>query len=61
MSEVAFKDLSLKKIYVYSFNLRPLLYEALKNQNFQEEARLIQHKKVNNYYVDVRIHSKFRL
>lgn len=61
VSEVAFKDLSLKKIYVYSFNLRPLLYEALKNQNFQEEARLIQHKKVNNYYVDVRIHSKFRL
>ena len=57
---VAFDDLGLNKIYVYSFNLRPLLYKVLEDQNFKEEAYLKNHKKVNNNFVDVRIHSKLR-
>ena len=58
---VAFDDLGLNKIYVYSFDIRPLLYKVLENQNFEEEACLRNHKKVKNNFVDVRIHSKLRL
>ena len=58
---VAFDDLGLTKIFVYSFNLRPLLYKVLDNQNFHEEACLRKHKKYKNNFVDIRIHSKFRL
>ena len=60
LTRVAFDDLGLNKIYVYSFDLRPLLYKVLENQNFKEEARLRNHRKVKNNYVDVRIHSKLK-
>jgi RimJ/RimL family protein N-acetyltransferase len=61
LTRVAFDDLGLNKIYVYSFDLRPLLYKVLENQNFKEEARLRNHRKVKNNYVDVRIHSKLKI
>lgn len=60
LTKVAFDDLEIGKIFVYSYNLRPLLYKVLENQNFKEEARLVNHKKIKNAFVDIRIHSKFK-
>lgn len=49
------------KIYTYAYDLRPLLYLALKQSSFKEEARLKKHVLINERYVDVLIHSFFFL
>ena len=56
---VAFQELNLHKIYTYAFDLRMKLYEVLEENNFLKEARLIDHAKFENRFVDVLIHSKF--
>ena len=61
IEEVAFKELNLHKMYVYSFNLRPHLYTALENSNYLNEAILKDHKLISNNFVDVLIHSKINL
>lgn len=60
LTRLAFEELEFNKIFIYSFNLRPLLYKVLDKMNFTEEARLYNHKKIENKFVDVRIHSKFK-
>jgi RimJ/RimL family protein N-acetyltransferase len=56
---VAFQELNLHKIYTYAFDLRMKLYKVLEENNFSKEARLIDHAKFENRFVDVLIHSKF--
>jgi len=58
LEKVAFQEIKLHKIYVYSFNLRPNLYDVLKNIGYNEEARLKEHYYHNNKYIDVLINSK---
>ena len=55
MEEVAFDELNFNKIFTYAFDVRPLLYEALKIRNFEEELSFI-----NEDNKAVRIHSKIR-
>jgi RimJ/RimL family protein N-acetyltransferase len=54
---ISFKILDLHKIYTYSFDLRPKLYEALRISLFKDEGRLKNHINVNQTYKDVLIHS----
>ena len=56
---VAFKELHLYKIYTYAFDIRPHLFKTLEKNMFVEEARIKQHAKLENQFVDVIIHSKF--
>lgn len=60
IKSIAFNTLKMNKIYVYSFDLRPLLYRILFSNNFVEEACLKMHHFSNNKYVNVYIHSLFR-
>ena len=59
IKKIAFNNLGLKKIYVYSYDLREKLYKTLLNNKFKEEARLKSHYMFNENYVDVYIHSLF--
>lgn len=58
IEKLAFRELNLKKIFTYAFDLRPHLYPVLHKAGFQEEARLFKHCFVNGEYKDVLIHSK---
>lgn len=58
------KDLVLKnnlfaKIYTYAYDMRPLLYQALKKSFFVQEARLKDHIVISGEYRDILIHSYF--
>ncbi len=50
-------NLGFAKIYTYAYDLRPMLFEALKESAFVEEARLKRHIHVGDRLVDVLIHS----
>lgn len=58
IEKVAFEDLSFRKIYVYAFDLRPHLYEAVEAAGFYNEAVLKDHCYYNGNYKNVVIHSK---
>ena len=58
IERIAFEDINLHKIYTFAFDLRPQLYEVLKNTNYIEEARLKEHCLFQNNYIDILIHSK---
>ena len=60
LEEVAFKDLKLHKIYAYAFDLRPHLYDTLKNNDFFLDAELNEHCFFNDRYIDVVIYSKIK-
>ncbi len=47
------------KIYTYAYDMRPLLYDALKKSFFLQEARLKDHARIGDEYRDVLIHSYF--
>ena len=57
---IAFDDLKLHKIYVYSFDLRPKLYEVLTESNYFKDAVLKSHVFINYKFIDVVIYSKIR-
>ena len=57
--KVAFNDMNLNKVFVYAFDLRPHLYPILKEKGFCFEARLINHARKRNEFVDVVIYSIF--
>jgi RimJ/RimL family protein N-acetyltransferase len=57
---VAFEELQLHNIFTYAFDLRPRLYLALAQSDFQEEARLKEHCYFDGKYLDVVIHSKIK-
>lgn len=56
---VAFNELNFNKIYVYAYDLRPKLYMVLKKNGFVHEARLQNHIKYQNRFIDVIINSRF--
>jgi len=58
LKNVAFKDLNLFKTYVYAFDLRPHLYEALEASGYFFDARLKGHCFYNNEFKDVVIYSQ---
>ena len=55
---VAFNEISLHKLYVYAFDLRPHLYEVLVRNNYFLDARLKEQCFFNGEFIDVVIHSK---
>ena len=57
LKKLAFEDLSLKKIYVYAFDLRPHLYHVLEKNAFFLDARLKNHCYFNGEFKDVVIYS----
>ncbi len=57
---IAFGDLKFHKIYVYSFDLRPKLYEVLTESNYFKDAILKSHVLINHKFIDVVIYSKIR-
>jgi RimJ/RimL family protein N-acetyltransferase len=59
LKRVASQELDFIKIYTYAFDTRPLLYKALENSSFVQEARLKIHVLVKEKRVDVLIHSCF--
>ena len=58
IEKVAFEEIKLNKIYIYSYNLRPQLYEVTDNNFYILEAKLKEHIFYDGNYVDVNIHSK---
>ncbi len=58
LEELAFKDLHFHKIFVYAFDLRPHLYEALELNQYFQDAVLTEHCLFNDQFIDVVIHSK---
>lgn len=58
IEQVAFNELKLHKIYIYAFDLRPKLYEALIEANYYLEAILKDHCFYQGKYIDVVYHSK---
>ena len=58
IEQVAFKELSLHKIFTFAIDLRPQLYPMLKVSGFSEEAVLKEHVFFNGSYIDVRLHHK---
>ncbi|WP_404478244.1 GNAT family N-acetyltransferase [Sphingobacterium sp. ML3W] len=58
LSQIAFRGLSLHKIYTYAFDLRPRLYVALKRAGFDHEATLKDHCFFEGKYIDVLYHAK---
>jgi RimJ/RimL family protein N-acetyltransferase len=57
LTQVAFQDLDLHKIYTYAFDLRPHLYAVLESNGFTREATLKEHCLINGEYKDVVFHS----
>tara|TARA_X000000950_G_scaffold273006_1_gene356289 strand:+ start:3384 stop:3971 length:588 start_codon:yes stop_codon:yes gene_type:complete len=55
---VAFEELKLNKIYIYSYKLRPKLYEVTDENFYLLEAKLKEHAFYNTNFIDVNIHSK---
>ena len=60
IEQVAFKELNLHKLFVYAFDLRPQLYEAIEAKNYIKEATLKEHCFYNGQFIDVVIHMKIR-
>lgn len=58
IEKVAFQELSLHKIYIYAFDLRPHLYQAVEAAGYKKEAVLNEHCFFDGQYKDVVIHSK---
>lgn len=57
LKQVAFDTLNLHKTYVYAFDLRPHLYDALEEAGYFFDCRLKDHCLFNNEYKDVIIYS----
>lgn len=57
---VAFRELDLAKLYVYAFDLRPHLYNALSNNKYFLDARLKNHCIIDGKFRDVVIYSKLK-
>lgn len=60
IEQLAFEELQFHKIFVYAFDLRPHLYQAIEKGGFTKEAVLKEHCFYDNIFIDVVIHSKIR-
>ena len=58
IEQVGFSELQLHKLFVYAFDLRPHLYNAIEDKNYVQDAVLKEHCYFNNTFIDVVIHSK---
>lgn len=58
LEKVAFEDLEFHKLYVYAFDLRPHLYEALERKSYFLDAQLKDHCFFDGSFKDVVIYSK---
>lgn len=58
IEQVAFKDLNLHKIFVFAFDLRPHLYQAIEKAAFKREAILKEHYYWDGRFIDAVIHTK---
>ena len=58
LEKVAFEELKFHKIYVYAFDLRCHLYEALESNAYFLDARLKEHCRFQGVFKDVVIHAK---
>jgi RimJ/RimL family protein N-acetyltransferase len=58
IEQLAFKELGLHKIYIYAFDLRPHLYEAVESVQYIKETVLKEHCYFHDNFIDVVIHSK---
>lgn len=61
IEKVAFRDLNLRKLYVYAFDLRPHLYSVLEDNSYFLDACLQDHCLFNNEFKDVVIYSKLNI
>jgi len=60
IEELAFDELGLHKIFIYAFDLRPHLYEALEKNGYIHGATLKEHCLFNGKFIDVIIHEKIK-
>ena len=58
IEKVAFDELALHKVYIYAFDLRPHLYEAVEKSGFFKDAVLKEHCQFEGQFLDVVIHAK---
>jgi len=58
IEKVAFEELKIHKLFVYAFDLRPHLYQAIEKSGYKKEATLKDHCFFEGNYIDVVIHSK---
>jgi len=58
IEEVAFDILQLHKLIVYAFDLRPHLYKMLEQNQYFLDARLKEHCRFNEKFIDVVIYAK---
>ena len=58
IEQVAFDELKFHKLFVYAFDLRPHLYQAVEAASYYQEARLKEHCFFDGKFIDVVIHSK---
>lgn len=58
IEQVAFESLHLHKIFVYAFDLRPHLYEMLESNHYFMDARLNEHCRFQEKFIDVVIYAK---
>jgi RimJ/RimL family protein N-acetyltransferase len=58
IEELAFKILHFHKLFVFAFDLRDMLYQALEGSSYYKEATLKEHTFFNNKFIDVLIYSK---
>jgi RimJ/RimL family protein N-acetyltransferase len=61
IEQVAFYELNFHKIYTFAFDLRPHLYNVLGENGYKNEANLKEQCLFNGKYIDVVIHSKFKI
>lgn len=60
INEVAFDYLQFRKIFTYTFDVRPRIYPVLKKQSFIAEKQMKNAIHIDNKWIDLWIHSKFR-
>ena len=59
IKQLAFDELNLHKIFTYSFDVRPKLYNALEDSDFIKEAILRDHCLIGEYFKDIVVYSSF--
>ena len=60
IEKVAFEEFELKKIFTYSYEVRPKLYDVMKQANYIKEKRIKKAKKIEDEFYDILIYYKMR-
>ena len=59
IEEIAFSRLRLKKIYTYSYDIRPKLYEVLEKAEYYLEKKVSEVIKIDGKQFNIKINSKY--